>query len=114
MSVLTIVPQICVQFNEEDYAEIEQMATDSHTTQSRVVARLVAYAIRQEQLAFGDVQNEIDSISQERDRLMSRIALLEQQSRDRESELGFLRQEFAKLTQILSHQLRVDVNSKRS
>ena len=115
------MPQICVRFSDEDYAEIEQMAADSNTTRPRVVSRLVKYAIRQEQLAFADVQDEIDSVNQARDQLTHRIMLLEQQLqdsekqlRDRESDLGFLRQEYAKLNDALSQRLLAEAQSKKS
>ncbi|MDD1721735.1 MAG: hypothetical protein LUP95_07110 [Euryarchaeota archaeon] len=90
-----------MRFSNKDYAEIEQMATDAQTTRPRVVSRLVAYAIRTEQLGFREQQDKMDQIARERERLINRVTLLEQQLQDRENELRFLRQEYTKMNDAL-------------
>jgi vacuolar-type H+-ATPase subunit I/STV1 len=92
------MPQICVRFNDADYAEIEERSIENNTTKPRVVLQLVGFALR----AYGMGLTQPNETITE---LTGRITTLEQQLRDKENELGYLRTEYSKLNDALSQRL---------
>jgi len=96
------MPQICVRFNDSDYAAIEQRAEDGNTTKPRVVLSMVGFALRAYGMGLTQPTEEIEHLN-------SRITMLEQQLRDKEGELGYLRQEYSKLNEAVTQRLLPEV-----
>jgi vacuolar-type H+-ATPase subunit I/STV1 len=92
------MPQICVRFNDADYEQIEWRSIENNTTKPRVVLQLVGFALRAYSTGLTQPNETITELT-------GRITTLEQQLRDKENELGYLRQEYSKLNDALSQRL---------
>jgi hypothetical protein len=113
------MPQICVRFRDHDYNDIEERANDQNTTKSRVVETIVstvlADARRGEGVPDWGLVGSIVGGSRQSEQVKSmkdRVTMLELQVRDKESELGFLRQEYSTINKALAQRLLSEPTKK--
>jgi hypothetical protein len=106
------MPQICVRFRDHDYNDIEERATDQNTTKSRVVETIVstvlADARRGEGVPDWGIVGSIVGGSRQSEQVKSmkdRVAMLEHELLDKNSQLGFLQQEYSKINSALTQRL---------